>query len=467
MKKIYLAIFAVLMLLPLNMDAQALKGSYFMENSLMRNKLNPAFTPSANYVSIPALGNLGLGVQSNIGVANFLFPVDGTLYTYLNNNVSFEEFDSKLPKNPYLNLDVDLDVIDFGFRFGKHSYMTVQAGLNVDAQVQMARELFTFAKLGMKDANTTYVLNDFNIYQNTGLHFGVGYSYDFSDLVPGLKAGIKGKFLVGADHVAMKMGESQISMSEDEWKVKTDATAQIAASFLKLDVADGVENMKPVTDFSKIAPAGYGFAVDLGVEYRLSVGSIVDGLTVSFAALDLGATTYGIKNVQSLKSAGEAGFSGFTGISMDDYDFDAHMKEVTDEFMQLANLEEVKTEKAMTVSAQPKLLLGVEMPFVHDMMSAGILYSNKFAYTGDIHELTLSYNLTPTNWFNFGLNYSMLNTAKSLGWLIEFMAPNGVDFFIGSDYTYLNFTPQFLPVDRFCLNMRFGLSATFGGNKRK
>ncbi len=463
MKKIYLLIF--LLLLPLGMTAQSLRGSYFMENSLMRHKLNPAFTPSVGYFSMPALGNLGLGVQSNVGTSNFLFPKEGTLYTYLNEKVSFEEFDSKLPRHPYLNLDVDIDVLDFGFQVGKHSYMNFQVGMNVDCQVQLARELFTFAKLGMGDTGSEYRLKDFNIYQNSNLYAALGYNYDFSHLVPGLRAGLRGRFLVGADHVAMKMQESRISMSQDEWRAQTDATANVASTFLKLDASNGVDNMQVMTDFSKIAPAGYGFSADLGIEYRLEVGSVVDGLAFSIAALDLGAIWYDVKNVQTFRSAGEAAFSGFDGITLDNYDFDAKMQEITDQFMDLANLEEVPTEEKLVVSAQPKLLVGVEMPFVHDMMSVGVLYSNKFAFSRNIQELTLSYNLTPTNWFNFGLNYSMLNTTRSFGWLIEFIARNGVNFFLGSDYTFLEFTPQFLPVNQFCLNARLGLSFTFGGKK--
>ena len=47
MRKIYIAIIMLLML-PMTMGAQALKGSYFLDNSITRTKLNPAFAPRAN-----------------------------------------------------------------------------------------------------------------------------------------------------------------------------------------------------------------------------------------------------------------------------------------------------------------------------------------------------------------------------------------------------------------------------------
>ena len=37
--------------------AQNLKGGYFMEGSLFRHELNPAFNTQQSYVSLPILGN--------------------------------------------------------------------------------------------------------------------------------------------------------------------------------------------------------------------------------------------------------------------------------------------------------------------------------------------------------------------------------------------------------------------------
>lgn len=72
------------LLLPLMVGAQALKGSYFMDNSIDRNKMNPAFAPRSNYFQMPALGNLSVGVMSNMDVPTFLYPMNGELVTFLN-----------------------------------------------------------------------------------------------------------------------------------------------------------------------------------------------------------------------------------------------------------------------------------------------------------------------------------------------------------------------------------------------
>ena len=97
---------------------------------------------------------------------------------------------------------------------------------------------------------------------------------------------------------------------------------------------------------------------------------------------------------------------------------------------------------------------------------AKILYLmvKKFGYSKMINDLTVSYNLNPCKWFNFGLNWSFLNSYKTMGWIIEFTPKKGVDFFIGSDYTFFEVMPKvFLPVDKLWVNARFGLSFMIGG----
>ena len=64
--KIILVVF--MLLLPLLAGAQVLKGSYFLDNSINRHKMNPAFAPRANYFQLPIIGNTGVGVYSNLDV---------------------------------------------------------------------------------------------------------------------------------------------------------------------------------------------------------------------------------------------------------------------------------------------------------------------------------------------------------------------------------------------------------------
>ena len=278
MRKIYIAIIMLLML-PMTMGAQALKGSYFLDNSITRTKLNPAFAPRANYFSLPVISNFGIGLYGNIGPADFLYPIDGTLYTYLNQKVSSEEFAKNLAKRPGMDFEVDTDILGFGFYTSKDAFWSFDLGLKLDGTFGVPRDLFIFMKQGMPDPEQVYSLSGFDIYQTSSVYASLGHSRDLSRWVKGLRVGAKFKFYVPVNHIGMTLGDSQLSMTQDKWTVKTNASAVLATSFLKMhpEAMTGESETELLDmNFANIGPAGYGFAFDLGAEYRLNVGSVVD-----------------------------------------------------------------------------------------------------------------------------------------------------------------------------------------------
>ena len=462
-------IISVMLLLPLAMGAQALKGSWFLDNSLLRNRLNPAFAPRANYFSIPVVSNLGVGVHGNIGPADFLYPKNGELYTFLNKNVSVDEFSRNLPKRPLVDLDVDTDILNFGFFTAKDSFWSFDLGLRVDGQVGLPRDFLLFAKQGMGASERTYSLKGFDIYQTSSIYASIGHSHDFSWLVKGLKVGGKLRFFFPIEHVGLTLGESYLAMNKDRWTVHTDASGVVASSFLRIDPAALNSDSEAELfqfDSSNIGLAGFGFSFDLGAEYRLSIGSVVDGLTFSFSALDLGSYFFSKSKVQGLESKGDAVYEGLKDIEIGgDADFSESIDKLADEFLALANLQEAAMPRYHTIGTRAKLFAGVEYPFLQDKMSVGLLYSGKFGYSKMLNELTVSYNLNPCPWFNLGVNWSFLNAYKTMGWIMEFTPKAGVNFFIGSDYTFFEVMPKmFLPVDKLWVNARFGLSFMLGSH---
>lgn len=69
---------AVVAMTALTASAQeALRSAYFLPGYNFRHELNPALAPERGYVAIPALGGLNIGLNSNIGLSTFLYPVGG------------------------------------------------------------------------------------------------------------------------------------------------------------------------------------------------------------------------------------------------------------------------------------------------------------------------------------------------------------------------------------------------------
>lgn len=459
-----------MLLLPLMAGAQALKGSYFLDGSLQRNRLNPAFAPRASYFKLPIISNVGVGVYGNVGPADFLYPKNGELYTFLNRNVTLEEFTKNLPARPLVDMELDTDILSFGFATRRGSFWTFDMGIRVDGQVGLPRDFLIFAKQGMAASDQRYSLNGFEMYQTSAAYAALGYSRDLSRLVDGLRVGGKFRALFPLEHIGLTMGDSYLTLNQDKWTVNSSASGVVAASFMKVNpeaLSGDSEQEFLEMNTGTVGPAGFGFAFDLGAEYRLSVGSVVDGMTFSLSVIDLGAYFFGKDKVQGLESKGTAVYEGIKDIELGgDADLSGSMDALKDEFLALANLQETANPMYNSIGTGAKIFAGVEYPFLKDKMSVGLLYSGKFGYSKMINDLTVSYNLNPCKWFNFGINWSFLNSYKTMGWILEFSPKAGVDFFIGSDYTFFEVMPKyFLPVDKMWVNARFGLSFMLGGKK--
>lgn len=455
MKK-YIFICLAVLLLPLSAGAQALRGSYFFDSSIQRTKMNPAFSPRTNYFTVPVLGDLYFNVNSNIGASNFLFPKNGELYTYLNQNVTTAEFLALMPENPKIQAGIDADLIGTGFFVSNKDFISINIAERLDVNFNVPSELFVFLKDGM--AKDTYNFRDFAIKQNAYLQVSAGYKRNLGDVVPGLSIGANIKFLTGLLRADMRINEASVHMSQDKWELNTDAEGVIYGKGVNITSAsDDGETTK--ISVKGVGPAGFGMAVDLGFEYKLKLDiPVLDGVNFSASVVDLGTIFYSDEYVTRLTSSGNAVFEGLDNINTE-FDMEGSLKRITDDFMALADFEEAplgatRLSKWLT----PKAYVGVEAPMLNNLMSVGLLYS----YMYGINEITASYNLKVKNVFNVGVNYSFLNNARTIGFLMEFIPRNGVAIFFGTDYMNLQYTPQGYPVDKFIMNAKLGIQATFG-----
>ena len=103
MKKNYIVVMIVAMLLPMVAGAQVLKGSYFLDHSINNHKMNPAFAPRAGYFQFMGIGYTGMGVYSNMDVPLLLQPIDGGLGTFLHPSVSVKDFERQLPNHLHVS----------------------------------------------------------------------------------------------------------------------------------------------------------------------------------------------------------------------------------------------------------------------------------------------------------------------------------------------------------------------------
>lgn len=467
MNRKFFAVAAMLLLMPLLMGAQALKGSYFLDNSLNRNKLNPAFAPQSGYFQIPVVGNTSVGLLSNLDLQTFMYPMNGQLYTFLNKNVSLEQFDAALAGNPHFDVATDINLINFGFKGGEKGFWTVDLGMRVNADMDLPRDLFIFMKKGTGTSGT-YNIGAVHANAAVSMQAALGYSRDLSDIVEGLRVGAKARAILPVAYLGLDLNTVSLTTSPEKWTVKTDGTFNAAMKGLEMTNASG-ELEPSVNGFGGLA--GFGFSVDLGAEYKLDFDGFINGVAFSAAVTDLGAVSYSADAVQAYGTNGQMDWTGLS-ISLEEGAMDDAMAELENEFGNLLSLNKLGNASKLSRSTLPSFYLGAEMPFMNNKMSVGALYSARKSYVATRNELTLSYNLNPVKWFSAGLNYSFLNTTKTLGWLLEFNPKAGPCFFVGSDYFFLakakapeNFALEYIPMSwRF--NVHFGLAVALGGGKK-
>ncbi len=470
MKRKYIIILVAALLMPLMAGAQALKGSYFIDNSLNRNKMNPAFAPRSNYFQMPGIGNLSVGAMSNLDVPTFLYPTSNGLVTFLNSQVSVDQFEKRLPNHPHFDAEVSTNLINFGFYTKQKSFWTVDISVKAGMDTDLPADLFLFLKKGTGTSGQSYNIANINAYATASLQAAVGYSRDIFD---GLRVGAKVRFIAPMAYAALNLENVRLTTGKDKWTIETEGYVHAAVQGLETKVPAGEVAPEVEFDMNRMLQnkvlAGFGYAVDLGAEYVLDLpGTLFDGISVSAAVTDLGLVHYNKNAVNSFSTKGKIEWVGLQDMAIDEMEnVDAAFEDFTSKAEDLLNLKKENSD-GFVRSTMPNVFVGVEVPFLYNRMSAGLLYSGRFSHSYYRNELTASLNITPLKWLALGVNYSFLNTARTIGGILELTPKAGMNFFLGFDYLPLAFAPapmiaegMLLPMS-LRMNLHFGLSVALG-----
>lgn len=433
MRKNNILVALVLLMIPAFAGAQVLKGSYFLDSSVNSHKMNPAFAPRANYFQLPGIGYTGFGMYSNLDLPLLTYPVDGKLGTFLHPSVSVDQFRRDLPKHLHLDMDMETTILSFGGFNKKKAFWNFTIDTRVMADVDLPSDLLLFMKQGMGTESHKYNIGNVNAYATGALQMAFGYSREY---LKGLRAGFKVRAIAPIAYFGLNLEDVSLTTGADKWTVNTNGYLYTSMAGLDVKMSDGSLG----TDFdmnkflSNKGLAGFGYSVDLGVEYTLEIGCPVDGLAFSLAVTDLGQIFYKKDCVSAFKNEGSMDWIGFHVDENLNLNTDQAMADLESKASGLFNLKEMEHPQKFERSTMPRLYAGVELPFLKRTMSVGLLYSARFSHSYARHELTASYNITPCRWFALGLNYSFLNTTRSMGAVLELTPKAGPCLFVGMDY---------------------------------
>ncbi|MBQ7639618.1 MAG: hypothetical protein IJS91_01330 [Bacteroidales bacterium] len=454
----------IALLIPLSLSGQAVSSSYFVDNSLQRVRLNPAFSPdcSVGYVGLLVSG-VSANIGSNMATEDFLFNKNGQLYTYLNKNVTVEEFAERIKTDPTLNMKINEELLGLGFRIGP-AYITAGVGLRVDMDMNLPKDLLILTKQGMATTDQSYDFSGLSLMQAAFLEGQIGASIDLSMILPGLSIGGRAKYLMAADYIGLKINEGTLRMSDEKWMIKTDAEAVVGAK--------GVEYKDGGIYFpngrSGVGFCGRGLLFDVGAEYKLNLElGALTGINVSFAMTDIGKCTVTDRFTTIYKSAGEAEFEGLKGIKPGD-DISTSLDNVIDDFVSIANVEKTDDQKAIAFNFTPAIRAGLEVSMFNNNLSTGFLYTRDYGFD----ELRIIESVKLGGRFNAAISYGLLNT-HDVGFYIGYTPRrHGINIYFAEEgfptrYTMPDANGMVLPLGKLNTSGRFGINICFETRDRK
>ncbi|MEG1728332.1 MAG: DUF5723 family protein [Bacteroidaceae bacterium] len=449
-----------------NAAAQELRSSYFMETSIYKHQLNPAFLDKA-YVGMPVLGNMNVGANGTIGYSNFVYSGNFTdshgkhftQTTFMHPDISASDFLGRLDDENKFNVNLNINIFSVGFKAFK-GFNVVEMNLRSNTSANLPYELFEFMKTAGEKEH--YNIKDVGVRSQNYMELAFGHS---RKITKDLTVGGKFKILLGAAYADLDVKNMDITMNENKWIIKSDAkvNAAILKSTVKLDddtdpstCQDGRRKVEGLDDVSFGVP-GFGLALDLGATYKVPS---VEGLTVSAALNDLGFISWS-KN-ETASSTGEYTFDGFTNIATEGNNDGTN--KLSDQFDNLSDdLQKMfsvyydgKKSKTTALTATLNLAGEYKMPF-YDKLKVGLLYSQRFNGMYSCSQTMLTANVRPIKCLEMSLNTSTTTEGWCCGGMLN-VYTKGFNFFIGSDRIMGKVSKQFIPLNNLNANVNFGFN---------
>lgn len=432
-------------------EAQNTNSGYFLDGYTYRYQLNPAFGGTRNFVSFPGLGNINSGINGNLGVSDVLYKRDGRTVLFTNPMVSTDEVLGNFPDKAKFNVNAKINVISFGFKaFGGYNAFSLNARVN--SHIGLPKSLITLAKEGVN--NSTYDLKDLRANASGFAEIALTHSRDIKQ-VPGLRAGITLKGLIGVAHLDARFNSAKLTLNDNNWHAETDAELYASMPKFQFETKLNKENQKYVSGANldgdgSFGPNGFGMAVDLGASYRWR------DFTFSAAVLDLGwisykdthyATTHGVRAVNT--DAFTFNVDGDAPNSFSD-----ELDRLVDNLEELYQLSDEGNIGKHNGSLGATLNVGAEYSLpVYRAVSFGLLSSSYFMGDYSWTEARFSVNFEPCKFFGLTANGAVGTYGAQFGWLLS-LHPRFFNFFIGMDALPTKFAKQGVPLSSNC---RFNL----------
>lgn len=421
-------------------SAQNLQSAYFTDGYLYRYQSNPAFDNERNFIAMPALGNLNLGVKGTLSLDDVLYNVDGKTTTFLNPAVDANEFLNAIGDNSRFGSDFKVGILAVGFKAFK-GYNTISLNVRGNLNSRIPTTFMRLLKEGVQ--NKTYDISDLSMHADAYAELALGHSHKINEK---LRIGGALKFLVGAGNVDAQFDQAHLTLGENSWDIVVEGQLQSSIKNLayKHDINNNTKHeYVDGMDIDEFGVNGFGVAVDLGAEYKLN-----NDWSFSAAVLDLGFINWSNNMLASTNGVKSFTTDSYT-FNVDDEatnNFDDELDLMRDDLTALYELEDMGDQGARSkmLAATINVAAQYTLP-VYRNLKFGLLNTTRLQGDYTWTEFRLSANVNPVKAFSAGANFAAGTYGCAFGWVMNVNVP-GFNFFVGMDHLITKLSKQGVPL---------------------
>jgi len=445
-------------------SGQDVNSIYFLNKWSQRHTLNASFAPEYGYFSLPVIGGVSMDISSNTGLSNYIYPYQNEFVTFLHSSVDGQQFLNKLSPTTFIKQGANLNLLSFGFYTANHSFWSFDISLKEKADVNIPIDFFRLAKLGMENqTDNVFNLKNFSVNQSSIAQVSLGYSKEINSK---WRVGINAKLLAGLTYERVNYSKFDITLANDQYTLNAIGDYQLRSNQLSFekDADNNYDFSKANFNTSSLNPAGLGAAFDLGVTYKP-----VKKLTLAAGLNDIGFINWKASAIKNGIANSNIDFNGFNNVDVDSVNIDTQLSQLKKDANGLIKFKEQPSDNKNIVEFIPYTfkasaeysIFGNEK---HDIL-VGLLWNSYHSPQNHTNELVGAITFKPIKSFSLSTTCELLRKDYNRFGVAMNYSPKWINIFIASDYVVPKINRQYLPIDKFDLNVSVGISFSLGKPK--